>query len=181
MISESFQSIINPQNIQEDFIVIKEKFETCPTEITAPTLQIGASCLNNKKNSGTFSEMREELLDKYIAEFDKIDNSCSDNEDQMKENNISLMLKLLENVKQIADNNKEKRAKMTRKEGEKLENQKFIEDKEESIRDNKNDFLISDANLKGVEESKNRTRTIYFVIISLIVLFLVIEGVLFFI
>ena len=59
--------------------------------------------------------MREELLDKYIAEFDKIDNSCSDNEDQMKENNISLMLKLLENVQQIADNNKEKRAKMIKR------------------------------------------------------------------
>ena len=130
--------------------------------------------LDSTKNA---KQMREELLVAYENEFNRIMRN-SDNQD-LKHNKINCLIgKLLENV----HNNYEQVNLNTGDLNKLIANEReYLEDQKKIINSNQNSDLVSKYRNDSSEKRTQKSRTKFTIYVSLIVIFLILEGIIFFV
>jgi hypothetical protein len=121
-------------------------------------------------------KMREELLKAYEEEFNRILRN-SDNKD-LKHSKVNCLIgKMLENVHNNYDN-----ANLDTSDLDNLisNEEKYLEDQHKIMNSNENSDLVSKYRNESSEKRMQGSRTKFTVLVSLIVVFLILEGILFF-
>lgn len=145
------------------------KGENCEVSDESGTKIYLDSSQNTKK-------MREDLLKAYEEEFTRILTS-SDNKD-LKHSKINCLIgKMLENVHTNYDN-----ANLNSSDIDNLihKEEKYLEDQQKIMNSNENSDLVSKYRNESSEKRMQGSRTKFTVLVSLIVVFLILEGILFF-
>lgn len=199
MISESFQNIVNPtENVQEEETSVDDfnkyyeitadidsKCSNIISNIELPSYQIGESCVHNgrkyAKSDKDFVSLRNEYLESLNSEYREITNDMSLTDFEKHSKLLCLLNKLLENITAISNNNQELLHKNLEKEQLARENERIIETNTTLKHKGKNAELVKDAEVFGSEKNTKRTRVQYIIFITLILLFLVIQLVIFFV
>jgi len=199
MISESFANIVNPSNIiQEDFTegekfnkyykITSDMDNECTSiidDMDLPKYEIGESCVQGgrkyAKSDKDFVTLRKENLDLIEKEYSEINNNMSLTDYEKHSKIACLMNKLLNNIITVSTNNQEVLTKNLDNEQLSRENDRIIKTNKELKAKEKNSGLVKTANIAGGEENTKRMRTQYIIFISLIVIFLVIQLVIFFV
>ena len=198
MISESFQNIVNPNNnVNEDtntedfnkYYEITSDLDTqCGnvlSEMNLPNYQIGESCVQGgrkyAKSDKDFATLRSEYLEALSGEYRTISNDMGLTDFEKHSKLSCLMNKLLENIVAVSGSNQEMLHKNLEKEQLARENERIIETNSSLKAKEKNAGLVKEAEIVGSEGNAKRVRTQYVIFIALILIFLVIQLVIFFV
>ena len=150
-----------------------------------PSFQIGKSCVENgrkyAKSDKDFVTLRNEYLESLNSEYRNITNDMSLTDFEKHSKLSCLMNKLLKNIVGISESNQELLHKNLEKEHLARENERIIETNTTLKMKGKNAELVKDAEVIGSNINTNRMRVQYIIFITLILLFLVIQLVIFFV
>jgi hypothetical protein len=198
MISESFQNIVNPNNNVDEntntddfnkyYEITSDLDSQCGnilSEMNLPNYQIGESCVQGgrkyAKSDKDFATLRSEYLEALNGEYRKITSDMSLTDFEKHSQLSCLMNKLLENIVSVSGSNQELLHKNLEKEQLARENERIIETNSSLKAKEKNAGLVKEAEIIGSEGNAKRVRTQYIIFISLILIFLVIQLVIFFV
>ena len=155
------------------------------SELKMPDLQIGESCLvDNKKyfkSDMDYVSLRKKYLENMNAEMRKVHSGIKMSDYDKVTREICLMSKMLDNIKIVSKKNKEIEKEINDKDHMSRENEKIIDLNKQKKKSNENSNLVSKANTAGSKITKKYTYIEYIIIVSLLVLFLVIQMIIFFV
>mgnify|MGYP000910495853 CR=1 FL=1 len=200
MISETFQKIVNPQNVVEHFQttssnnyynLISNMDSECSTIIDKMALP-AFSLENNEKScivgGRTYAKTDEEYetlrnrnLQKINDKLNEINNLTNVNNTEIHKQSVCLMNKMFSNIKEVTKINNEMSDKNLEKENLTRENELMIERNREMKKKDKDFNLVTNANVIGTNRSKKLILIKYLIFLILIVLFLVIQVIIFFV
>lgn len=200
MIRQSFQNIVNPKNM-EHFQTQQQQVNTSnyyqlisnmdsQCDVIIDEMDISKFNLNDEnscviggrtyaKSDVDYVTLRRENLNRIEEEYNTINNTLNDFERHSQM--VCLMNKLFHNIKQVTENNDVMEQKNLENENLARENEKVIEANRDIKKKDKNLNLVTSANVVGSKDSKNQIRVQYLIFIVLIVLFIVIQLVIFFV
>lgn len=200
MIRQSFQNIVNPKNIIENFQdgggdaskyyeLISNMESQC--DVIIDEMDISNFGVNDEnkcvvsgrtyaKSDKDYVTLRRENLNRIEAEYNKIN---TDTLPDFEKNSrlLCLMNKLFHNIKQVTENNDEMTKKNLENENLARENEHLIEKNREIKKKDEDLNLVTNANVIGSRESQRQIQTQYIIFIVLIAIFLIIQVVLFFV
>ena len=200
MISETFQNIVNPQNVVEHFQttpsddyynLVSNMDSQCSIVIDEMDLQ--AFSLDNNENQcivggRTYAKTDEEYETLRNRNLENINDQLSNilssdglNDFEQNSRYLCLLNKMFDNIKKVTEINNEMTSKNLEKENLSRENELMIERNREMKKKDKDLNLVTNANVIGTNESKKKIQVQYLIFIILIVLFLVIQLVIFFV
>lgn len=200
MINETFQNIVNPQNVVEHFQttpsddyynLVSNMDSQCSIVIDEMDLQ--AFSLDNNENQcivggRTYAKTDEEYetlrnrnLENINDQLSNILSSTGLNDFEQNSRYLCLLNKMFDNIKKVTEINNEMTSKNLEKENLSRENELMIERNREMKKKDKDLNLVTNANVIGTNESKKKIQVQYLIFIILIVLFLVIQLVIFFV
>lgn len=200
MISETFQNIVNPQNVVEHFQttpsddyynLVSNMDSRCSIVIDEMDLQ--AFSLDNNENQcivggRTYAKTDEEYETLRNRNLENINDQLSNilssdglNDFEQNSRYLCLLNKMFDNIKKVTEINNEMTSKNLEKENLSRENELMIERNREMKKKDKDLNLVTNANVIGTNESKKKIQVQYLIFIILIVLFLVIQLVIFFV
>ena len=211
MISESFQNIVNPENIIENFEsttgvsnnnndgsnsvsnyyeLISNMDSKC--DIIIDEKDISKFSIDNEHNCITggrtyaktdkdYVTLRRENLNRIEEDYNKIYSDNSLNDYERNSQLLCIMNKLFHNVKQVTENNDELTESNLEKEHAARENEHMIEKNRESKKKDKDLNLVTNANVVGTKESRRQIQMQYLIFLVLIAIFLVIQLIIFFV
>ena len=200
MISETFQNIVNPQNVVEHFqttpsddynSLISNLDSQCDDiieNITSPVVSLSNNenqCIiggrTYAKTDEEYETLRREHLEKYTNELERINGLQSLNDYERHSRSLCLLNKLFDNIKNVTEFNNETTTNNLEKENLSRENELMIERNSQLKKKNKDLNLVTDANVIGTNESKKKIQIQYLIFMILIIIFLVIQLVIFFV
>lgn len=199
MISETFQNIVNPQNVVEHFQttpsddyynLVSNMDSQCSIVIDEMDLQpfsLGNDenqCIVGGRTYAKTDEEYETLRNRNLENINEQLSSILSNDDNVFEQNskyLCLLNKMFDNIKKVTEINNEMTSKNLEKENLSRENELMIERNKEMKKKDKDLNLVTNANVIGTNESKKKIQVQYLIFIILIVLFLVIQLVIFFV
>ena len=200
MINETFQNIVNPQNVVEHFQttpsddyynLVSNMDSQCSIVIDEMDLQ--AFSLDNNENQcivggRTYAKTDEEYETLRNRNLENINDQLSNilssdglNDFEQNSRYLCLLNKMFDNIKKVTEINNEMTSKNLEKENLSRENELMIERNREMKKKDKDLNLVTNANVIGTNESKKKIQVQYLIFIILIVLFLVIQLVIFFV
>ena len=187
MIRQSFQNIVNPKNIIENFDATQNYYEDIQNDTTLPSLSIDNilsdydKCSRNEITIADYGAIREKNFQRYKTQYDILSDNNTDNETEKHKKIESLMKKLVENIKESVKQNEELEQLNLKNEQSIRENNKLIEINRNNKKKDKNFNLVTNANVIGTKETKNKIRIQYIIFLVLIFIFLIIQLVIFFV
>jgi len=157
-------------------------------ELNIPELPIGNGCLRQNedgtvsvyRSDKSFSEIREENLKVLQNKFDEIRQSRVSKYDQHRKINclIGYMLENLEksNIKVVDESdNVEKQRALLEKE------KNFLDEQERVLRSNEDSDLVAKYRKETSEKRNKSLNTQFTIYVTMVVVFLIIEGIVFFV
>jgi hypothetical protein len=202
MIRQSFQNIVNPKNM-EHFQTQQQQVNTSnyyqlisnmdsQCDVIIDEMDISKFNLNDEnscvvggrtyaKSDVDYVTLRRENLNRIEEEYNTINGNNTLNDFEKHSQIVCLMNKLFHNIKQVTENNDVMEEKNLENENLARENETVIEANRDIKKKDKNLNLVTSANVVGSKESKNQIRVQYLIFIILIILFIVIQLVIFFV
>ena len=157
-------------------------------EMNIPTLPVGNGCLRKDSNGNisvyrsdkSFSEIRKENLRILQEKFDEIRASTDSKHSKHLQYNclIGYLLENIEksNTKFISESSDlDKRKNLLKKE------EQFLIDQENVLKSNENSELVAKYRKETSEKRNNELNTKFTIYVTMIVVFLIIEGIVFFV
>ena len=205
MIRQSFQNIVNPENIIENFgsegadadadttkyyELISNMESQCDVIIDEMDISNFSVSDDNKcvtdgrtyaKSDKDYVTLRRENLNRIEVEYNKINGETTLTDFEKNSQLLCIMNKLFYNIKQVTENNDEMSKKNLEKENLGRENDHLIEKNREIKKKDKDLNLVTNANVIGSKESQRQIQTQYIIFMVLIAIFLIIQVVLFFV
>jgi hypothetical protein len=204
MIRQSFQNIVNPENIIENFAsgdgdadnttkyyeLISNMDSQCDVIIDEMDISNFSVSDDNKcvtdgrtyaKSDKDYVTLRRENLNRIEVEYSKINGETTLTDFEKNSQLLCIMNKLFYNIKQVTENNDEMSKNNLEKENLARENEHLIEKNREIKKKDKDLNLVTNANVIGSKESQRQIQTQYIIFMVLIAIFLIIQVVLFFV
>ena len=153
-----------------------------------PTLPVGNGCLRRNedgsisvyKSDKSFTEIRNENLQILQEKFNEIRDSSLSQHDKHERFNC-LIGYMLDNIEKSSkhfvsnhDNLEEQKALLRKEE-------RFLKDQENVLRSNENSDLVAKYRKETTEKRNNQLNTKFTIFVTMIVVFLIVEGIVFFV
>ena len=200
MIRQTFQNIVNPENIIEKFqdgVDTSKYYELISNmdsqcDIIVDEMDISKFGVNDEnkcvvggriyaKSDKDYVTLRRENLNRIEAEYNKINGGTDLTDFEKNSKLLCLMNKLFHNITQVTENNDEMSQKNLEKDNLSRENEHLIK-KNRNIKKKDMDLnLVTNANVIGSKESQWQIQIQYLIFIVLIAIFLIIQIVIFFV
>ena len=203
MIRQSFQNIVNPLNIIENFDshentqdnthdyskLISDMNTECDSIINDMDIKYDIGNQNKcivsgrtfAKSNKEYKNLREENLQKYEKEYNDLKENTTIQEGDKNKKIACLMNKLFINIEKVSEQNKKMGSENKNKEEDTIENELIIKQNILDKKKDKNLNLVTNANVIGTKESKRIIRIQYIIFLVLIAIFLIIQLVIFFV
>lgn len=203
MIRQSFQNIVNPKNMEHFQTQQQQQVNTSnyyqlisnmdsQCDVIIDEMDISKFNLNDEnscvvggrtyaKSDVDYVTLRRENLNRIEQEYNTINGNNTLTDFEKHSQMVCLMNKLFHNIKQVTENNDVMEQKNLEHENLARENEKVIEANRDIKKKDKDLNLVTSANVIGSKESKNQILVQYLIFIILIVLFIVIQLVIFFV
>jgi hypothetical protein len=157
-------------------------------EMNIPTLPVGNGCLREGadgsisvyRSDKSFSEIREENLRILQNKFDEIQSGTLSKHDKHLRYNC-LIGYLLENIEKSNINFVSESSTLDEQKALLIKEKQFLNDQESVLRSNENSDLVAKYRTETSEKRNTELNTKFTIFVTMIIVFLIIEGIVFFV
>ena len=149
-----------------------------------PTFPAGESCILDDKTYTTgqdFNEMRRYNLERIESEYNRILGEPNLNEYERHTQIVCLLNKLMDNVIRATEINATNYNKLSNKQNIVDSNKSLMSSQESVISKNEDSSLVTKYRNETSESRNNKLKMEFLIYVVLIIIFLVVEGILFFV